>query len=283
MLIADGGQLLDRLLDRFLYVATVPNDRLEEIFDSPEAAARFEHLFRLPFGPYWRGVLETLNAHREEVAELCPHAGARVARLWLRSVPPTLDESVPFPWRREAALVALEIARQFRRAGGYSWGDARKTADEAVLLAAPDLLEEVTSFCREMAERIPLAQTSEICSEETNEEAIGEVARTDPPRAERIRRMTTPAFPFGPLRPPWQDGPLSRVTGSFRDACLESGAFPVFFHSRPEAAVEVLLAVSVEEPQHEDLFGSSMHGSYGVESWQGGYPPLYVRGRSSRC
>jgi hypothetical protein len=275
-LAADSGQLLDRLLDRFLYVATVPNDRLEEVFKSPEEAARFEHLFRVPFGPYWRGVLETLNAHREEVAGLCPLAGARVARLWLRSVPPTLGKTMRFPWRQEAAQVALEIARQLRRPDSDSTGDERKVAYEAVLLAAPDLPEEVTLFCREVAELLPRPPRKS--QEEENEEAILEVAKTDPVRAETMRRITTPVFPRGPLRPRWPDGPLSQVSDSFRDACLESGAFPVFFHTRPEAAVEVLLAISIEEPQHEDPFASSIHDSFGVEPWHGGYPPLYLRG-----
>jgi predicted MPP superfamily phosphohydrolase len=278
MLVVDNGKLLDRLLDRFLYVATVPNDRLEEVFKSREEVARFEHLFRLPLGPYWRGVLETLNAHSDGVAVLCPLAGARVARLWLQSVPWTLDKTMRFPWRREAALVALEIARQFRRADSYSSNDGEKMAYEAVLLAAPDLPEEVTSFCREMAERIPLEQTSEKSSEESNEEAIREVTKSEPQRAEFIRRITTPVFRLGPLRPPWPDGPLSRVSDSFRHACLESGAFPVLFHTRPDTAVEVLLAISIEEPQHENPFAFSSHDNFGVEPWHGGYPPLYIRG-----
>lgn len=276
MLTADSGQLLERLLDRFLYVATVPNDRLEEVFKNPGEAARFEHLFRLPFGPYWRGVLETLHAHREEVAALCPLAGARVARLWLRSVPLTLGKTMRFPWRREAALVALEIARQLRTPDSDSTSDERKVACEAMLLAAPDLPEEVTLFCREVAERIPRPPAKS--QEEVNEEAIQEVAKTDPKRAEALRRITTPIFPRGPLLPPWADGPLSRVCGSFKIACLESGAFPAFFQIRPDTAVEVLLAVSIEEPQHEDIFGSSIHDNCGVESWQKGYPPLYSRG-----
>jgi hypothetical protein len=276
MLIADGGRLLDRLLDRFLYVATVPNDRLEEVFKSPGEAARFEHLFRLPFGPYWRGVLETLHAHGEDVAVLCPLAGARVARLWLRSVPLTLGKTMRFPWRREAALVALDIARQLRRPGNDSTDDERKMAYEAVLLAAPDLPEDVTLFCREVAELVP--RPREKSPEEANEEAIQEVAKTDLKRAEIMRRITTPILPRGPLRPQWPDGPLSRVSNSFRHACLESGAFPAFYHTRPDAAVEVLLAISIEEPRHEDPFASSIHVDCGVESWQEGYPPLYSRG-----
>lgn len=278
MLVADHGKLLDRLLDRFLYVATVPNDRLDEVFKSPKEAARFEHLFRLPLAPYWRGILETLNAHRDEVAVLCPLAGARVARLWLQSMPPMLVKTMRFPWRREAALVALEIARQFRLAGSYSSKDGKKAAYEAVLLAAPDLPDEVTSFCREMAERIPSDQASEKSAEEPNEEDIRVVTKSDPQRAEVIRQMTTPVFPLGPLRPRWPDGPLSRVSGSFRDACLESGAFPMFFRTCPEAAVEVLLAISIEEPQFEDLFASSIDDRSGVEPWHGGSPPLYLRG-----
>jgi nucleoside phosphorylase len=281
MLAADKGRLLSRLLDRFMFVATVPDDRLGEIFKTPEEAARVEHLFRVPFGPYWGAVLTALYAHRDEVAELCPHAGAQVARLWLRSTPLTLGETVPFPWRRETAHLALTISCRYRRllqAGEFYSKHEDQVAYEAVLLAAPDLPDEVAVFCREMAERLPRPNGTGKSQEEENEAAIQEVAKSDPKRAELIRRMTTSIFALGPLRAPWPDGPSTRLSESFQCACLDSGAFPSFARVRPEAAVEVLLAVSIEEPQHEDPFGHSMSDNCGVERWHGGNPPLYFRG-----
>jgi hypothetical protein len=46
----------------------------------------------------------------------------------------------------------------------------------------------------------------------------------------------------------------------------------------PSVAALMLLAVSIEEPQHEDPFGHSLMDNCGVESWHGGNPPLYFRG-----
>ncbi len=105
-----------------------------------------------------------------------------------------------------------------------------------------------------------------------------EIEKEDAKRAQLIRRMTTPAVALGPLRDPWPDGPFSRVDETFRQACLDSGAFPTFFRVRPDAAVEVLLAVTIEEPQHDSRFGNSATDDVGVEHWHEGFPPLYFRG-----
>jgi hypothetical protein len=53
VLARDEGRLLNKLLERFLFVSTLPNPRLTEVFGSEAEAARFEHLYRVPIGPYW--------------------------------------------------------------------------------------------------------------------------------------------------------------------------------------------------------------------------------------
>ena len=62
VLTGDDGRLLNRLLDRFLFVATLPDPRLAEIAETAEAAVRLEHAFRIPFWPYWGPVLTILHA-----------------------------------------------------------------------------------------------------------------------------------------------------------------------------------------------------------------------------
>ena len=82
----------------------------------------------------------------------------------------------------------------------------------------------------------------------------------------------------GPLREPWPDGPRARLEKDFQDACLDSGAFSALVQVRPDDALEILLAVCIEEPQHERPFSHSMGDDCGLGHWQGGYPPLYFRG-----
>jgi hypothetical protein len=47
--------------------------------------------------------------------------------------------------------------------------------------------------------------------------------------------------------------------------------------ARPDAALEVLLAVCIEEPQREDYSSRPMR-ECGVEHWRSGDPPLFCRG-----
>ena len=52
-LVALNGHLLNRLLHRFLLVATLPDPRLPAFSGGEEDMEQFEHLFRIPFWPYW--------------------------------------------------------------------------------------------------------------------------------------------------------------------------------------------------------------------------------------
>lgn len=46
----------------------------------------------------------------------------------------------------------------------------------------------------------------------------------------------------------------------------------------PDTALEVLLAVCIDEPQHDDLIGRSSLPEYGLSYWPEGDPPIYFRG-----
>jgi hypothetical protein len=113
-LISGNGALLNRLLDRFLFVASLPDPRLAVLSSDVEEATRVEHLLRVPFWPYWGPVLTVLHARRRDVARLAPYTAARVCALWLSTMPDELGPSQPTPWRIQAAELALEIAREIQ-------------------------------------------------------------------------------------------------------------------------------------------------------------------------
>jgi hypothetical protein len=283
VLTSDTGRLLNRLLDRFLFVATLPDPRLAEIAETAEAAARLEHAFRIPFWPYWGSVLTILCARCEEVVRLAPLTTARVCCLWLRTMPTELDHGRPMPWRQEAATLAVAIAREFQARnaeGTFLGGHDHQVVYEAALYAAPDTPDEVASLCLELAQRrdpSPQIQTRANQARLAREEESRRFRQANPQRARKQPVPGSLMF-LGPLREPWPDGPRARVEDVFRDACLDSGAFPALVKVRPEAAQEVLLAVSIEEPQHERPFSYPMDDNFGVDHWQKGYPPLYFRG-----
>jgi hypothetical protein len=277
------GRLLQRLLDRFLFVATVPDPRISEALD-PATAARLEYRFRIPFWPYWGAVLTFLHEQNADVVRLAPGPAARACTLWLKSMPAELTSGAPFPWRLRAAQLAFAIARdvQTRKAGGeYFSDDLDDLAYEATLYAAPDLPGEVSSLALQLARRRdewPDVQARRNQARRESEEAHRRMREEEPERARMVDELCTPVLSLGPLRDPWPDGPRSRVDQAFPKACLDTPALIPLMRTRPDVALEVLLAVCIEEPQHEDPFEYSARDDVGVEHWQAGYPPLYSRG-----
>jgi hypothetical protein len=283
-LIAAEGRLLARLLHQFLYVATLPDPGLLRAAESATAAAELEHLFRIPFSPYWGPVLSVLYAHRDEVARVTPTLAATVCGLWLRRMPPEREAGRSFPWRREAAGIALALAQESQASHAeerYAPTEERRVAYEAMLHAAPDAPDTVADLCLQLAERrdaSPAIQEREARARQEREAAEIQWRAANPERARQSDYLCRPIFPQGPLRGPWPDGPRRAVEGAFQAACLETVAFPALVRVRPEVALEVLLAVCIEEPQHENLYGGSMEDDCGVIDWRAGYPPLYFRG-----
>jgi hypothetical protein len=162
--------------------------------------------------------------------------------------------------------------------GNYFSNGHDKSAYEAVLWAAPDSPEKVATLCLELAERRDL-------NPEVQRRVDGTVERRRREReqylAEHPERRPAPlpisGWPLGDLRDPWPDGPRARVDANFQEACLDTGAFTALLRAKPDAALEVLLAVCIEEPQHEDYSRRTMR-ECGVDHWHGGDPPLFCRG-----
>jgi hypothetical protein len=279
-LIANGGALLNRMLNRFLFVATLPDPRMAAIIQGESDGAQWEHLLRVPYWPYWGPMLAVLHAHSADVVRLAPHTAAKLCALWLRTTPTELSPGQPMPWRREAAELAVAIGREIQalNAEGNYFSDRQdKFAYEAVLWAAPELPDDVAQLCLELAQRRDL-----------NPEIRERVARAQARRREerrqwlaahpeRKRAPPPPSWPMGESRDPWPDGPRSGVDTDFQDACLNTSAFSAFARAKPDAAVEVLLAVCIEEPQHETYSRSSMPET-GLDHWNDAEPPLYCRG-----
>jgi hypothetical protein len=196
-------------------------------------------------------------------------------------MPRELSPGQPMPWRQEAAELALAIGREIQALnaeGDYFSNGHDKAAYEAVLGAAPDLLDEVAALCLELAERRDLHPDIRRRVDATHERRREERRQWLVAHPERQRAPPPPSLSsFGRLRDAWTDGPRARVDSDFQEACLDTGAFSALIRARPDAALEVLLAVCIEEPQREDYSTRSMR-ECGVEHWRSGDPPLFCRG-----
>lgn len=282
VLTSNDGALLRRLLERFLFVATLPDIRLLAIVtEDKEDAMRFAHAVRLPYWPYWGPVLTVLHAHREEVIRQAPHPTASVCALWLRTMPVEIAAGQAMPWRREAAELALAIAREIQtrnEAGSYwSSGGADRVVFQAALYAARDLPAEVTELSLELAKRRDLSPSITARVHEIHRKRREE-QRQESAKAARKARAPIMGFPRGPLRPPWPDGPRSTVDRDFEEACLEGTAFVNLAQVRPDVALEVLLAVCIEAPQYDDYGRSSWLEDTGLVHWKNADSPMYFQG-----
>jgi hypothetical protein len=275
-LCANSGRLLNRMLNRFLFVATLPDPRVAAFVQGETDGAQFEHLFRVPYWPYWGPLLMVLHAHRADVVRLAPYSAANICSLWLKTTPAELSPGQPMPWRQEAAELAVAIGREIQALNAEGNYVSDKSAYEAVLWAAPELPDEVAAFCLELAERRDLNPDIRLRVHQTHERRREERRQRLAKQPDR-QRAPPPISPLGGLREPWPDGPRARVDTEFQEACLDTGAFSALVRAKPDVALEVLLAVCIEEPQHEDYSNRSMR-ECGVDHWRAGDPPLYARG-----
>ncbi len=279
-LTARNGALLNRLLDRFLFVASLPDPRLAALSDDQEQATRLQHLLRIPFWPYWGPLLTVLHARRGDVVRLAPYSAARICALWLRT---TLDEvgpHQPMPWRTQAAELAIEIAReiQARNAEGYYYSaGSDRDVYEAALYAAPLFPNSASALCLELAGRQDLSPAIADRVAEAHRKRQEERARRELEGTGRSKAPPAIGIPRGRRRPAWPDGPREKVDREFLEACLAGAPVTGLIKASPDAALEVLLAVSIEEPQHEDFTRSSLP-ECGLSYWPEGDPPAYFRG-----
>lgn len=279
VVIANKGALLSRLLDRFLFVATLPDARLLALLPDQDDAERLSHAFRTPELIYFAPMLTVLHAHRDEVAKSAPYEAARICSLWLKSIPFELAPGIRMLWRQEAAELALSIAREVQTQSlenSYFGSREDKVVYDALLYAARDLPAEVAELSLELANRRPTAPAVSARVEATRQQRRAEQKERSA-KAKRKAQMAPVIYRSGRMREPWPDGPLSRVGHGFQEACLDMHAFATLVQANPDVALEVLLAVCIEEPE-EVSYGSSSFEDFGLAYWNNADPPAYFRG-----
>lgn len=283
LLVADDGARLVALLERFLYVGTVPDPRLREKGLTAQDVAAAEHAHRVPSGYQWLPILAELKAQSVMAARIAPIQIARIAGLFLEHTPSQVREGTPFPGRIDAAELAIAVVEELeeqRADGRFSWGPENMSIFESLLRAAPDAPARVGELCLQVAQRRDWSD--ELQARRAAAKVAGEARRKqqgldNPTLAAARAKLLSPALPQGPLRDPWPDGPRRRVDESFREACLSTSAFSLLVVTMPDVALEILLAVCIEEPRHEDPHNVTRE-DVGLAYWEKGYPPLFYKG-----
>lgn len=275
---SDNGILLNRFLEAFQYVATVPDPRIDSLGLRADAKADLAAAVRVPSGTYWVPVLTVLAAHTQDVCRLAPVEAGKVVGLWLRTMP------TETPGRPQAAQIALALGREMQVARGVHYRAERDEQDhifEAVLDAAPDCPDEVAQLALELAQRRSeppqIAERREFLREEERLRQAEWLSQN--PLPSHLYTSSLVHQDDGVPLPPLVDGPAARVDAGFQRVVLRSQVICRLAVVRPDAAREVLLGCSLRLPFRPRFGGDSDPLQlYGVETTEQGRPPFYSSG-----
>ncbi len=217
----EQGKLLHRLLVRFLFVATLPNQQILK-FIPKEYELETSAQYRIPNPTYWPSVIRFLHSHHEQVIELAHNQVVQIAEKWL------LQDKNSRHLCKEAAELGIEAAwHVFKlKQKNYGWSDEAKNAYRAALASIIELPEQSVEFiltaCGRKEPILPLPPEPEYDDDHF--------------------------FPMEDI-PPWPDGPKWKVDYDFSELCLNNQdvLMPMMF-LRPEIAKEVILALLIQEP-----------------------------------
>jgi hypothetical protein len=283
ILMREDGKFLQRLLNRFLHVATIPDQRILLNVQDEKMRHYLATNMRVPIFVYWWSLLDWLFNNLTDVINLSPVPLAKICTAWLRNTPVSKDGEGSWLRRNQVARMALTLAReiQARNLEHSPIRDAEKFAYEAAFLAASEIPDEVAQWALEMANRRPLApdiikrQDAYLRKEEERRIQL----EADPEYQERIKGMEflTPLTLLGPLRDPWPEGPTAMVNHIFQKVALDTSTLLNLMATRPELARELILALIIEHPAHVEDSPSS-YAWCGLQYFNDGTPAMYFNG-----
>lgn len=266
----EDGRHLERLLNRLFHTATLPNSALVNAVAqaAPDLAVHAAAGARLPYGPYWYGILALIYTRRDEIPRRVRGLAARAAGLWLRSTRPG------WPFRKEAAAVAVALGDKVleekeERNQLYLESEADQQVYRAVLASGNEEPDCVSQIILEASGRRDQRYAPEPLTEE-------EIAKLDA----RRRELSFPPLlgsNRGPLPDPWPHGPAFRVDGALQKVMFESDALAPLAEALPDVAREVLLALLISEPEQGGSYYDDRDESYAME-WPNWHPQFYTRG-----
>lgn len=259
------GSLLNRLLTRFMHVATFPDPFYMGMSDDAATAS----LYRYPFWPLWLPVLKVLFHNRIDVIRFSTYQITEIADLWMKKA------GKNWPLRDEASQILLDVtANIINEIRENDWRGNHKLYRKVfagLLTAASVRPNEVADLALSLAER--------------REDSLFPVKKSDGADVPNGPEELDVFFNHrrGPLAAPWPDGPFRCVNRDVRDGFLSSdNPLQFLFVVRPDAAKEVLLALLIREPlptmNQRDSFGIELDEFLHVENVRDWHPGMFFHG-----
>ena len=257
LLFADNGKLLNRLLARFMHIATMPDALTAAASADAGVSLYAEAEMRTPIWGDWPPLIRFIVEHRTTIAPLASRTVAKLCRMWL-SKTPTLVNGNRVLGRERITELAVETARvdQIGSIAHAFYGGGSDEAGDifaAALAGAEDCPEAVGAFALEMARRRPLAESSQakVDALRAAERALREEKAKQRPKRRSSEPESMSMFGYRKL-PPWPLGPAGRLNDAFRTAVLRDNALMPLSKSAPDVAAEILLACIVDDSPHTE-------------------------------
>ncbi|MCX5846497.1 MAG: ATP-binding protein [Deltaproteobacteria bacterium] len=285
IIVKENGKLLQRLLNRFLHVATIPDRQILLIAPEDEKMRRYlASTMREPIFIYWWAFVDWVYRNLENVINLAPIPLAKICTIWLSNMSIAKGKQKPWTRRKQVAEMARALARELQAKDmeHSPVREAGKVAYKAAFLAASEIPDEIGQWALEMAKRRP--PSPDILARQEaylNKEAERQKQLADPAYQERMNEMaylTTPILALGPLRDPWPDGPLAMVDHTFQKGALDMWTLLPLMAAKPALAQELILSLSIEHPSHEREGSISSYEWCGLQFGNDGTPAMYFRG-----
>lgn len=257
-LLDDHAKRFDKLLTRFLHIATVPAQAIQPSTGWFELYAE-THRRAIVIGR-WVPMLQFVLAQHDKLGAMLSSPLARFTHSWLTQTPTTVGEKQPTPFRQELADLALAVARtiQVHKGVGDMLIDLEPDFYAAALAGAPDRPEAVCALALELSGRKPIDGETTSRIEKIRAQRLAQHEQrlaADPAlraRHETARKMGMVGAPVRQKLPPWPIGASHPVDRDFRKACFKNGALEPLMRVAPGIAAEVLLALIVEDkPERE--------------------------------
>lgn len=288
LLFANNGERLNRLLRRFLYVATVPSASDASQSIDRALALYMEDKYRTPIVGLWPAMANFLHNHLQQVAELVSPTVADICTAWLTATPLRLHSDVPLPFRKEFAEIALATARALQVDQGKGTiyiGDGERPIYAAVFSGGWDLPDNVATWALEMACRRPQhAEVTKMIAAAKAKAAADHAERmkSDPDYRARHKELeeqrrsgrSTSFFTSRKLSP-WPIGPMGRIESDFRHTVLHTAALTPLMNLLPELAAEIMLAAIIESSPREENSDRLGFEKVGLEYDAESYPTAF--------
>jgi hypothetical protein len=153
LFLADDARLMGQLLNRLIYVATVPDPRLRTLVGDmeDEVASMIQAQQRFPLPQYWWPILQFLRENCAQFAAKIPGQVTQAIYVWLSSIPAELKD-----YRKgvgEIALAVYNSMRDLEEADPRVDFDSksRKQIYQNLLLSVDSIPNDVEAFLRERA------------------------------------------------------------------------------------------------------------------------------------